>query len=106
MVGFARGVVVGLMLVVGTVVVSEPASSEAFPGENGKIAFTSNRDGGNEIYVMGADGSVRSVSRTACRIRSRTGRRMAPRSPSPANEMAISRSTSWVRTVGVHAAHR
>ena len=29
----------------------------AFPGENGKIAFTSERDGNDEIYVMNADGS-------------------------------------------------
>jgi TolB protein len=28
-----------------------------FPGENGKIAFTSTRDGNPEIYVMNADGS-------------------------------------------------
>jgi len=29
----------------------------AFPGANGKIAFTSDRDGNEEIYVMNADGS-------------------------------------------------
>jgi dipeptidyl aminopeptidase/acylaminoacyl peptidase len=29
----------------------------AFPGANGKIAFTSDRDGNSEIYVMNADGS-------------------------------------------------
>jgi Tol biopolymer transport system component len=29
----------------------------AFPGQNGKIAFESNRDGNLEIYVMNADGS-------------------------------------------------
>ncbi|GAB4429140.1 MAG: hypothetical protein Kow0031_09570 [Anaerolineae bacterium] len=41
----------------------EPTTAEksgqiaAFPGANGKIAFSSNRDGNNEIYVMNADGS-------------------------------------------------
>lgn len=30
----------------------------AFPGQNGKIAFQSNRDGNFEIYVMNADGSA------------------------------------------------
>ena len=29
----------------------------AFPGTNGKIAFESNRDGNEEIYVMNADGT-------------------------------------------------
>jgi len=29
----------------------------AFPGANGKIAFHSDRDGNNEVYVMNADGS-------------------------------------------------
>ncbi len=29
----------------------------AFPGENGKIAFESDRDGNHEIYTMNADGS-------------------------------------------------
>src|SRR3990170_8751258 len=33
-----------------------PAES-AFPGANGKICFTSNRDGNDEIYVMNADGT-------------------------------------------------
>ncbi|HXF98945.1 MAG TPA: hypothetical protein VNJ46_10075 [Gaiellaceae bacterium] len=33
------------------------AAGAAFPGENGKIAFTSNRDGNLEVYVMNADGS-------------------------------------------------
>jgi len=30
----------------------------AFPGENGQIAFVSDRDGDNEIFVMNADGSA------------------------------------------------
>ena len=29
----------------------------AFPGENGKIAFTSTRDVNQEVYVMNADGT-------------------------------------------------
>src|ERR671936_41378 len=28
----------------------------AYPGENGKIAFVSDRDGNSEVYVMDADG--------------------------------------------------
>jgi len=34
----------------------EPAHA-AFPGQNGRIAFTSNRDGNSEIYTMNPDGS-------------------------------------------------
>jgi Tol biopolymer transport system component len=34
----------------------EAVSSGTFPGTNGKIAFTSDRDGNKEIYVMDADG--------------------------------------------------
>ena len=40
-----------------SVLMAEPASSGAFPGTNAKIAFQSNRDGNDEIYVMDADGS-------------------------------------------------
>jgi Tol biopolymer transport system component len=35
----------------------ERSAFATFPGTNGKIAFTSNRDGNFEIYVMNADGS-------------------------------------------------
>ena len=36
-----------------------PSSLAAFPGQNGLIAFESNRDAGNfEIYTMNADGSL------------------------------------------------
>ena len=28
-----------------------------FPGANGKIAFTTDRDGNNEIYVVNSDGT-------------------------------------------------
>ena len=45
------------MLVGASVLMAEPASSGAFPGTNAKIAFQSNRDGNDEIYVMDADGS-------------------------------------------------
>ncbi len=49
----------GLLAAVGLVVVvvyAQPAEA-AFPGQNGKIAFSSDRDGNFEIYVMSADGS-------------------------------------------------
>jgi Tol biopolymer transport system component len=36
-----------------TTMANQPAEA-AFPGLNGKIAFTSNRDGDPEIYVMNA----------------------------------------------------
>jgi len=36
-----------------------PQSWAAFPGANGKIVFSSNRDGNDEIYVMNPDGSDR-----------------------------------------------
>jgi dipeptidyl aminopeptidase/acylaminoacyl peptidase len=47
----------GIMAAVGLlmVVYAQPAEA-AFPGRNGKIAFSSNRDGGNyEIYTMNAN---------------------------------------------------
>jgi hypothetical protein len=48
----AVGLLVPTMLVLG-----EPAGA-ALPSESGKIAFASNRDGGNpEIYTMNADGT-------------------------------------------------
>ena len=43
-------------IAVGLLVSARPAVG-AFPGANGKIAFTSGRDGTSEIYVMNADGS-------------------------------------------------
>ena len=51
----ARGALAaGLMVTAAT---SPPASQAASPGLNGKIAFISNRDGNQEIYVMNADGT-------------------------------------------------
>jgi dipeptidyl aminopeptidase/acylaminoacyl peptidase len=46
--------VVGVSFVVPQVA---PVSAEAFPGANGSIAFTSTRDGNDEVYVMNADGT-------------------------------------------------
>jgi TolB protein len=40
-----------------TSVISAPIGHAAFPGANGKIVFSSERDGNPEIYVMNADGS-------------------------------------------------
>jgi len=43
-------------------VVSNQQSQSAFatfPGENGKIAFSSQRDGNEEVYVVNADGTGR-----------------------------------------------
>ena len=55
----AIGAVIGTAL--GLVVAVAGAAAEhataAFPGTNGTIAFTSNRDGNTEIYVMESDGS-------------------------------------------------
>ena len=46
---------IGVLACAGTV----PSGAHgAFPGGNGKIAFTSGRDGNFEIYTMNADGSA------------------------------------------------
>jgi len=47
--------IVGVILP-GALTTVNPAEG-ASPATNGKIAFVSNRDGNNEIYVMAADGS-------------------------------------------------
>jgi dipeptidyl aminopeptidase/acylaminoacyl peptidase len=49
----AAALAAGLLALVAVV---DPAEA-AFPGQNGKIAFTSVRDGNPEIYTMNADGS-------------------------------------------------
>ena len=52
----AAGVLAAVgMLMLTILVVDEPAGA-AFPGENGKIAFESNRDGNAEIYTMNPNG--------------------------------------------------
>ncbi len=50
-----------VMLIVAALIGTATASPAhaAFPGANGKIVFSSNRDGNDEIYVMNADGSAR-----------------------------------------------
>ena len=54
-----------LIALLGLVIVSVALGTQpidaAFPGVNGKIAFTSYRDGNYEIYVMHADGSRQST---------------------------------------------
>ena len=49
--------VVAITLVSLTACLLAPRSQAAFPGENGRIAFQSNRDGNWEIYTMRSDGS-------------------------------------------------
>jgi Tol biopolymer transport system component len=44
-------------LAAGLWLISVSTSHAAFPGTNGKIAFVSNRDSNDEIYVMSANGS-------------------------------------------------
>src|SRR5213593_140785 len=58
--GFARAVVSVLVaLLAGGTLVLAPRSvaHAAFPGINGLVAFQSDRDGHNEIYVMNAGGA-------------------------------------------------
>ena len=49
-------VLAALIFAVGMLSLARP-SEAAFPGTNGKISFTSTRDGDNEIYTMNADGT-------------------------------------------------
>ena len=57
----ARAIPIGLLALLLTTFIAGLASTAptraAFPGENGKIAFTSDRDGDREIFVMNADGT-------------------------------------------------
>ncbi len=48
----------GVLAAVGLLVLAAVSPAEAaFPGQNGKIAFVSNRDGNFEIYAMNANGT-------------------------------------------------
>ena len=49
--------VVGVFVALVALLAVAPPAQAAFPGQNGKIAFTSDRDGDYEIYVMNPDGS-------------------------------------------------
>ena len=53
--GAVLGVLASVLVV--TSVISPPTAHAVFPGSNGKIAFSTSRDGNYEIYVMNADGS-------------------------------------------------
>ena len=46
-----------LVLTTGVWLIPTSISHAAFPGANGKIAFTSTRDGHNQVYVMNPDGT-------------------------------------------------
>jgi Tol biopolymer transport system component len=45
------------VLLVAAVVAASSGAHATFPGSNGKIAFSTNRDGNHEIYAMDSDGS-------------------------------------------------
>jgi len=49
-------VMLAVLMVAGLLTLVEPANA-AFPGENGRIAFSSNRSGNYEIYTMRANGT-------------------------------------------------
>ena len=50
------GILVLLATVVALLALASSPAESAFPGANGMIAFTTDRDGNNEVYVMNADG--------------------------------------------------
>ncbi len=50
--------VVGALTAVTSFAAATNPSGAVVPGRNGKIAFETNRDGNNEIYVMSPDGSL------------------------------------------------
>src|SRR6266542_533118 len=49
---------VSVAVLVAALAASARPALAAFPGANGKIVFTSDRDGNDEIYVMNADGTA------------------------------------------------
>ncbi len=54
-----RGLLLASLLILLLIMGSEKTVHAAFPGENGKIAFDTNRDGNWEIYSMNADGTAK-----------------------------------------------
>jgi Tol biopolymer transport system component len=60
---FSAGAALAALAAATAVVLAPREAPAAFPGENGRIAFQSNRDGNLEIYTMRADGtSVRRLT--------------------------------------------
>src|SRR3972149_3275713 len=57
MVAHWRGTVLAVLVLALSVVGGREQAEGAFPGQDGKIAFVSIRDGNYEIYAMNADGS-------------------------------------------------
>jgi WD40 repeat protein len=49
---------VGMLMLTMLVVVADEPAGAAFPGQNGKIAFSSERDGNPEIYAMNPNGTA------------------------------------------------
>lgn len=102
--GRAPGPLVGLaaLLFAGTAagLAARPATA-AFPGENGKIAFTSERDGNREIYLIDPDGSGEvNITNHAGFDHFASWSLDAPSWPSPATgrSPATRTSTSWTPT--------
>jgi Tol biopolymer transport system component len=54
---FAPIMAVVMLVTVGDLVATQPPAQASLPGQNGKIAFVSLRDGNEEIYAMNADGT-------------------------------------------------
>jgi hypothetical protein len=90
---WTAGLVTVVMSMAALVALVRPGLA-AFPGANGKLVFTSDRDGNAEIYAMNADGSGQTnLTANPASVPTRPGRRTGRRSPSPAGATATSRST-------------